>query len=126
MKKVEMILKKAAFFEKLSLYGDQKDFLKALAQDPREFLESLHNLIQENYLDKIFVPGEGLAGCYTDVYICLLNNCGLVIKERLGTSVGSFADFAISNEKSLAKVVETKRIIEEKTNLKLKGIKYSI
>jgi hypothetical protein len=33
MKKAEIILKKAALFERLSLYGNRNNFLKALAQD---------------------------------------------------------------------------------------------
>lgn len=32
MSKYDSLLKKAAFFEKLAVYGDRKDFLKAIAQ----------------------------------------------------------------------------------------------
>ena len=86
----------------------------------------LHKLIEENYIDKVFVPGEGMAGASTDVYFCAFNNCSLVIKERTRTAIGSFADFTIAHEKSLAKIVETKSLIEKATKLRFKAIKYSI
>lgn len=45
MKKAEVILKKAALFERLALYGNRKEFLKALAQDPTQWSAQFKQLL---------------------------------------------------------------------------------
>ena len=45
MKKAEVILKKAALFERLALYGNKKEFLKALAQHPAEWRQDFDKLL---------------------------------------------------------------------------------
>jgi len=59
MKKAELILKKAALFERLALNGDKRDFLKAIAQTTaNDFNDNFQQLIRATKQALAMVPRE--------------------------------------------------------------------
>jgi hypothetical protein len=83
------------------------------------------NLIKENSIENVALPGKTFLDNNTNVYFCCINTCGLVIKEESSKLASStpMLGFTIAHENSLEKIAETKSIIEDKTKLRLKEIK---